>query len=383
MLVAIDAVGIRGHGGAAVLYELLHWLPKVRSSWKWHVFLFNRDLREFNDPPVEGNVSFEHTGYGNSALARVRWVDFQLQRRLKEIRPDILFSFANVGPAKPSIPQVVFVQQASAFFDDGIPKKDFPKLLRMKFIRRTILAGAKRSHAIIVQTETMRKRMLIDAPELDGRIHVIPSGFRTSSLNPVIRPDKKALIDNSSHPRLIYVSHPSEHKNHINLVQALHDVARHFNQVSLLLTLECDPPNQRYDSFVKEVIKTSITRGVNEYLIWLGILTPDEVSYALSNSDLMVFPSLSESFGLGLVEAMAASCPIVASDLPYAREVAGEAAAYFDPLSPRDIARSVVAILSNSKELVQMKEMGLSLREKYSYWNIAEQIASLLQDSKL
>jgi hypothetical protein len=62
MLVAIDAVGIRGHGGASVLTELLHWLPIVRPAWKWQVFLFDRDLREFDDPAVEGNVSFEHTG---------------------------------------------------------------------------------------------------------------------------------------------------------------------------------------------------------------------------------------------------------------------------------------------------------------------------------
>lgn len=382
MKVAIDAVGIRGHGGAAVLYELIHWLPKVRPSWKWHVLLFDRGLREFDDAPAERNVCFEHTRNGNSGLARLFWVDLQLKKRLKEINSDVLFSFANIGPVKPSVPQVVFVQQLNAFLGEGIPRKDFLMRLRMKFIRRTILAGTRKSNAVIVQTETMRRRMLTYAPDLNSRIHVIPSGFRTPSLSPVIRPEKKALIDNSSHPRLIYVSHPSEHKNHINLIKALGDITRNFNSVSLLLTLECDSPNQRYATFVKEIVKTSTSLGMNERLIWLGILTPDEVSYALTKSDLMVFPSLAESFGLGIVEAMAAGCPIVASDLPYAHDVASEAAVYFDPLSPKDIAQTVVPILSDSKGLLQMKEMGLGLRGKYSYCNIAEQIASLLQDSK-
>jgi glycosyltransferase involved in cell wall biosynthesis len=380
MLVAIDAVGIRGHGGASVLTELSHWLPIVRPAWKWHVFLFDRDLREFDDPAVEGDVSFEHSRNGNSALARLVWVDFQLQKRLKEINPDVLFSFANIGPAKPWVPQVVFVQQPNAFFDEGIPNKEFLMRLRMKFIRRKILAGAKRSNAVIVQTEAMSKRMLIYAPQLNGRIHVIPSGIRTPSLKPMIRPEKKALIDSASRPRLIYVSHPSEHKNHINVVKALPSIMKFFPNTQLLLTLEkSDPPNARYATLIQEIARATRGNGVDKNLVWLGILTPDEVNYALVNCDLLVFPSLAESFGLGLVEAMAAGCPIVASDLPYARDVAREAAVYFDPTNPDDISQVVISTLSDSERLMQMKEKGLGLKEQYSYQQISQRIAALIE----
>jgi len=377
--IVIDAVGIRGHGGAAVLSELLHWLPKVRPNWKWHVFLFDRGLREFNDPPVDRNVSFQYTRNGNSGFARLLWVDLQLQRRLKKIKPDVLFSFANIGPIKPSIPQVVFVQQLNAFLDEGIPRKDFLRHLRMKFIRREILAGAKRSNAVIVQTETMRKRLLSDTPELNGRIYVIPSGFRTPSPSPEIRPEKKALIDNSSHPRLVYVSHPSEHKNHINLIKALPSLVKLCPNTQLLLTLEkSNPPNARYATFVREITKTAMGGGVDNNLVWLGILTPDEVNYALINCDLFIFPSLAESFGLGLVEAMAAGCPIAVSGLPYAHDVARDAAAYFDPLSPKNIAQTIVSTLSERNTIERMKAAGARLKEKYSYENIAHQIAEVL-----
>ena len=113
---AIDAIRIRGHGGVAVLYELLHRLPQVRPDWRWHVFLFDWSLRGFNDLPVEKNITFENTRNGNGALAHLVWVVLQLQKRLKEINPDVVFSFANIGSVKPSVPQVVFVQQQYAFF---------------------------------------------------------------------------------------------------------------------------------------------------------------------------------------------------------------------------------------------------------------------------
>lgn len=380
MKVAIDAVGIRGHGGAAVLCELLYWLPKASPEWQWHVFLFERDLREFDDPPVLDCVALEHTRFGNKGWERLKWVRRKLQDKIKSVGADLLFSFANIASNNPCVPQIVFVQQPNAFFDEGIPKRNFLKHLRMKFMRREILKGAKASRAVIVQTEAMRRRMLKYAPELNGRIHIIPSGFCTPSLNPVIRPEKKALIDSSTRPRLIYVSHPSEHKNHINLIKSLPEIIKLFPNTQLLLTLEkSQPPNVRYATFVEKIKKTAKEFGVDNNLVWLGILTPDEVNYALSNSDLMVFPSLAESFGLGIVEAMATGCPVIASNLPYAHDVAGEAAAYFDPLYPKDIARAVVTILSDRQRLAQMREMGLSLKEKYSYENIAKEMALLLQ----
>jgi glycosyltransferase involved in cell wall biosynthesis len=274
---------------------------------------------------------------------------------------------------------VVFVQQLNAFFDEGIPKKDFLRRLRMKFIRRRILAGAKRSNAVIVQTETMRKRMLMYAPQLNGRIHVIPSGFRTPSLNPVIRSEKKTLIDNARRPRLIYVSHPSEHKNHLTLIKALPDIIRVFPSACLLLTLEKEnPPNTRYVSFVREIYATAKKLEIQNSLSWLGILTYDEVNYALSNCDLMVFPSLAESFGLGLVEAIAAGCPVAASDLPYAHDVEGEAAVYFNPLDPKEISRVIISTLLDGGKIIQMKEEALSLKRKYSYETISRQIIGLL-----
>jgi glycosyltransferase involved in cell wall biosynthesis len=293
---------------------------------------------------------------------------------------DVLFSFANIASKNPCVPQIVLVQQPNAFFNEGIPKRNFLKHLRMKFMRQEILKGTKASKAVIVQTEAMQRRMLKYAPELNGRIHVIPSGFRTLSLNPLIRPEKKASIDNSSHPRLIYVSHPSEHKNHINLIKALPSIIKSFPNTQLLLTLEkSNPPNARYATLIREMTKAAREVGVDNNLVWLGILTPGEVNYALSNSDLMVFPSLAESFGLGIVEAIAIGCPVIASNLPYAHDVAGDAAAYFDPLSHKDIARTVVTILLDRQRLPQMREMGLSLKEKYSYENIAKQMVLLMQ----
>lgn len=379
MRIVIDAVGIRGHGGAAVLSELISWLPQVRPDWQWHLFLLQRPLREFSDLPVADTVDVRETRWGNSALGRLRWVNTLLPRQAKDLSADVVFGFANLGNRNPRIPQVVYCHQLNAFSDSHQKGIFSISRLRMRFLRRAILRGARCSEAIIVQTAAMRDRMASFAPSLRERIHVIPGGYRTPSRKPEVRPATKNLVDSSASPRLIYVSHPSEHKNHIRLIQSLGHIVRQFPKASLLLTLDREANDARYARFVDKICDEAGKLGVSTNISWLGILNPDEVAYALSQSDLLVFPSLAESFGLGLAEAMASHCPVVVSDLPYAHDVCGSAAVYFDPYSPRHIGEQVCRLLTDSEYCRDLIAAAALRATGFNYLTIAERIAQVFE----
>ena len=382
MRVAIDAVGIRGHGGAAVLCELLHWLPTVRPEWKWHIFLFDRHLREFDDPGVESRVTLEAIKMGNWHIGRLLWVNRHLPARINAIGVDVLLSFANIAPLRACTPQVVFCHQSNAFFCEGIPLSALRKRARLRFMRNIILRGGLASDAMLVQTDAMRQRILSIEPSLNDRIHVVPSGYRTPHGKRCIRAEKKILIDTAERPRLIYVSHPSEHKNHINLVRAIPRIINTFPSASLLLTLEKNKTqNRRYNYFIDEIELEATRYGVSKHVVWLGILNPGEVDYALRNSDLTVFPSQAESFGLGLAESMAAGCPIAASDRLYAHDVCGEAAVYFNPSCPESIAHAVLETLNNGSLLQKLVNKATERKSQFSYEFIAERIAAILWKS--
>lgn len=382
MRVGIDAVGIRGHGGAAVLCELLAWLPIVRPGWEWHVFVFSRSLREFDDPPVPDRVKLEHTDCGNSGIARLGWVNSTLPKRLQEIKADVLFSFANIAPSKARIPQVVFCHQAYAFFSDALLNQPLLKRLRLLVMRHQMLCGARASRALIVQTEAMRQRIIEIDPSLAGRLRVIPSGYRTISGTAGISSELKAVIDNAHQPRLIYVSHPGRSKNHLALVRAMPSILKTFPKARLLFSLDKHLPAQSlYNSFVGEILREADALGVSQCLVWLGILNSDEVNYVLQNSNLMVFPSLAESFGLGLVEAMAAGCPIAAADLPYAHDVCSDAAAYFSPNRPESVAETVIKTCSDQTVLTRLRAAGTERKMRFSYRAIAEDLANVIESA--
>jgi len=78
---------------------------------------------------------------------------------------------------------------------------------------------------------------------------------------------------------------------------------------------------------------------------WLDYVERDELRALYSTASAFVFPSLSEGFGLPVLEALAAGTPVIASDLPVLREVAGDAAAF---VTPRDVDALAQAMLSVS-----------------------------------
>jgi glycosyltransferase involved in cell wall biosynthesis len=130
------------------------------------------------------------------------------------------------------------------------------------------------------------------------------------------------------------------------------DRERYKNFACLLAAFEKSNLPSEYDLVA---VGPSWTREELDLNPWLGEAAHVKNVAWASDRDLrgfytmagaFVYPSLGEGFGLPLLEAMACGAPVVASDLDVFREVAGSAAAYFDPRSPEDLARTLQRVLA-------------------------------------
>jgi len=79
------------------------------------------------------------------------------------------------------------------------------------------------------------------------------------------------------------------------------------------------------------------------------------------------------------VESIAASCPVAAADLPYAHDVCGDAAVYFNPNDPSDIAKTVIDVCHDKSTLDQLRSICANRKDRYSYRRIAEEIARVFE----
>jgi len=131
--------------------------------------------------------------------------------------------------------------------------------------------------------------------------------------------------------RYAYVSNGYAHKNHAILLEAWQNLARHGFYPELHLTVTDDYPSLRS--------KIETARGSGCQIVNHGYT---DVSNLYRDCGYQIYPSLAESFGLGLVEAAESGCAILASDLPYVQQVVIPYAT-FDPCSSAEIEALVIA----------------------------------------
>lgn len=106
--------------------------------------------------------------------------------------------------------------------------------------------------------------------------------------------------------------------------------------------------------FGSDAIKQAINdSGVADEIRVLGYVPDDDVATLLRNALCLVMPSRAEGFGIPVVEAMAAGCPVIASNIPVLQEVCGEAC-----------AMSRVADVSSLLDVMQRMVFDGGMREK-------------------
>ncbi|MCP4122860.1 MAG: glycosyltransferase family 4 protein [Bacteroidetes bacterium] len=96
-----------------------------------------------------------------------------------------------------------------------------------------------------------------------------------------------------------------------------------------------------------------------------------------------IFPSLHESFGLPILEAMASGCPVLTSNITSCDEIGGDAALKVDPHSVEDIRRGMIELFGNADLRMELRKKGLERAKAFSWEICADNHAKVFQVAKL
>jgi glycosyltransferase involved in cell wall biosynthesis len=147
--------------------------------------------------------------------------------------------------------------------------------------------------------------------------------------------------------RLLYVGNQSAYKNVTFVIGAMRELRAGLPSLKLFLTWPVDHPACRMEG-----------------VVGLGYLRGAELREAYELATVLVMPSLVETVGLPMLEAMSAGTPVVAADRPYAHDVCEDAAVFFDPLDVGDLTGKIFAVLGDERLRDKLVQSGQDVIRK-------------------
>lgn len=338
-MILIDAIYINNSGGLV----LLQYLIKELEKYKLDVFYLLDDRIE--QLPIELNKD----RYDFMSSSFYRRLMFYTKNREKFTS---VLCFGNIPPPiKLNVPVSVYFHQTLFL---SIPPSFSLRNKIVYRLKQNILGYYKKNTSFwIVQSNLIKCRLAKKyLSEDDSMVKVIP-------FYPPLM-----FIKNDIHTRkdksFLYVSNIAPHKNHDLLLDAFCE-AYDINKKGLLTVTV---PTSSY--MLCDKIKQKVADGYP--IVNVGFVDRNELAELYLSHQYLIFPSLAESFGLGLVEAIDGGCKVIVSDLPYAYQVC-KPSLTFNPNMKESIKNAIIE--ATEKDLPESEKI---------ISNDINQLISLLSD---
>jgi glycosyltransferase involved in cell wall biosynthesis len=234
----------------------------------------------------------------------------------------------------------------------------FPNLYSFdtKKVEQLQKQSIERADKIVAVSHTT-KQELIDIWDINPqKITVIYHGIDQNKLN---IPETKRIIDN---PYILYVGERRAYKNFDRFITAFSNISFKHPLLKLICTGQ---------KLTNDEINKFRTLKIDEKVI--HIPANEIVMKRLYNdAEMFVYPSLSEGFGMPVLEAMVQNCVVVLSNTSCLPEIAGNAGTYFDPYSIDDISGKIELVLNSPSMREEKKHLGQQNTSRFSWEETAK-----------
>lgn len=302
-----------------------------------------------------GNVTRVVLDAPRGRVARALWQKFRFVDLARQHQVELLHYTNPIPLGRGPIPLLVTIHDVAEF---SAPRKY--GWLRSIAKRRAVREAINRATHVIVVSETTRQEVLKFTAADDARISVTPEGVS------VFRGESAGGGDplrGYGLPRRfqLYVGVTERTKQVELMVRAFAEIDERVRD-GVGLVIAGRPGNGQRD--VDAAIRS---HHLDTRVRQLGHV-PDEVLWSLyARAEAFIFPSLVEGFGLPVLEAMAAGLPVVATDIPIMREVAGDAALLVPPNDVAALSNAMTRLCKDAALRARLAQDGLQ-RSRLFNW---------------
>jgi glycosyltransferase involved in cell wall biosynthesis len=356
MLFSVDAHAIGRHltGNEVYVRNLLANFAALDDSSDFVAYLSLAEAEEWVPS------RFQRRKIAGNPYLRLGW---DLSRRLWKDRPSLVH-VQYTAPVGCPVPVVVSVHDVSF-----LEHPEYFSLARRKqlcfTVRRTVRSAVK----VLTGSEFSRMSIANAYGLNDDKIVVVPN-----AASPIFRPVSRnaaasRVLDRFGirTPFVLTVGDLQPRKNHVGLISAFAELVKAHPGLEHRLVLA---GKDTWDT--GRIRRAARDSGVADRVTFTGFVSDQELLDLYNSSDLFVFPSFYEGFGLPVLEAMACGTAVACSNTSALPEVADSAALLFNPHSTREMVLAMRDLLVDPELRMRMRKLGMHRAAQFSWRRTAE-----------
>lgn len=363
------------HGMDMVALELIRNLQEIDYENEYVVFV----------KPDEDDAVLKETA--NFKIVQLEggfyplWEQFALPKAARNEGCEILHCTSNTAPVNTGIPLVVTLHDiiymesgyAKILNGRGTPYQKFGNAYRKLVVPQII----KKSRKIITVSHFEKNRIgEFFGIKGDNRLTAVYNGVSehfkpvTDELELHRVKEKYHLPDNF----FFFLGNTDPKKNTPGTLKAFSDFINQTNSNYYLVMLDYD--HNELEKLLEDIgDETLINR-----IILTGYVINTDLPSIYCQSEVFLYPSLRESFGIPMLEAMACGVPVITSNTSSMPEVAGTAAYIIDPFKPEEITAALIKILNDKNLKAGLISKGYEQAAKFSWKAMAESVLGIYRE---
>ncbi len=375
MRIAINALSAVAGGGVTYLNQLFKHLSEIDKKNEYLVITTKKGEKILHASYKNFQIlSFQVPSL--STTLRLIWEQLFLWFILKKYKINILYSPANIGLILFHFPTVVMIQTVAPFDKEMIKKQNVYYRLKFSLLRILTNLSVKKAKNIIFISDKARKELSYYYKLQKDNTSLIYHG-RSELFKPDL--DSRRLMEIKQKYGLdefiLYVSNIYKYKNFLELIHAFSLIKEQVN-AGLKLALVGKSFDDQYTESLKALVKE---KKMEDRVIFFGHVPNEELPYFYMLCQLFVYPSTCENCPNILIEAMACGASILSSNIEPMPEICQDAAMYFDPFNPKDIAEKIKAVLSNDGLLEKLKQNSIRRANCFSWEETAKKTLQVFE----
>jgi glycosyltransferase involved in cell wall biosynthesis len=316
-------------------------LPKEREGWKYRILKPGKLWTQWRLP-----------------------LDLYFDRK----KPDVFFTPSHYSPRFCPVPTAISVMDLSYIH--------FPKLFNssdLYQLKNWTAYSVRNSKKILTISKSSKNDIISEYNAAKEKVIVTYPGVKNVlTLNPrVYGMNQIKTKYNISENFILFVGTLQPRKNIVRLIEAVSMLDN--KNIELVVV---GKKGWLYEDILEAPKKLNIEKRVR----FLENVNDEDLMDLYSHARCFVLPSLYEGFGLPVVEAMKAGCPVITSNVSSLPEAGGNACLYVDPEDASDISAKISELIGNEKLRRELIEKGHKQALKFSWEKTAEETLKVLTD---